>query len=204
MKKNLIFWLSISVLSLAPIALVSNSYAQMNMGTSSSMNMGTKAMAALEKLTGKKFDIAWMSQMIQHHKGALEMAQKCVKTCGEPDVKKAAQTIIGAQTKEIAQMTAWLKSWYAVAPDKTQMTLMQGDMKSMMDSSMAGMVPMEGMAHADKAFLEGMIPHHQGAVDMAKLALTKAARPELKRFAQQVINDQSKEIKQFQGWLKKL
>ena len=64
MKKNLIFWLSISVLSLAPIALVSNGYAQMNMGTSSSMNMGTKAMTALEKLMGKKFDIAWMSQKI--------------------------------------------------------------------------------------------------------------------------------------------
>lgn len=200
MKKNLIFWLSISALSLAPIALVSSVSAQMNMG-SSSMNMGMKSMAALEKLSGKKFDIAWMSQMIAHHKGALEMAQQCVKSCSEPDVKKAAQTIIGAQTKEIKLMTGWLKTWYGATPDKTQMAMMNADMKGMMNSSMGGM----GMQMpTDRSFLEGMIPHHQGAVDMAKLALTKAAKPELKKFAQQVINDQSKEINQFRVWLKKL
>ena len=200
MKKNLIFWLSISALSLAPIALVSSVSAQMNMG-SSSMNMGMKSMAALEKLSGKKFDIAWMSQMIAHHKGALEMAQQCVKSCNEPDVKKAAQTIIGAQTKEIKLMTGWLKTWYGATPDKTQMAMMNADMKGMMNSSMGGM----GMQMpTDRSFLEGMIPHHQGAVDMAKLALTKAAKPELKKFAQQVINDQSKEINQFRVWLKKL
>jgi uncharacterized protein (DUF305 family) len=203
MKNKLLFWFTICALSLAPVAIVSGVEAQMNMG-SSSMNMGTKAMDSLEKLSGKQFDIAWMSQMIQHHKGALEMAQKCVKTCNEPDVQKAAQTIINAQTKEIKQMTGWLKTWYGVVPDKNQMALMRQDMKSMMDSSMTGMVSMDGMAHADKAFLEGMIPHHQGAVDMAKLALTKAAKPELKKFAQQVITDQSKEIKQFQTWLKKM
>jgi uncharacterized protein (DUF305 family) len=203
MKNKLLFWFTICALSLAPVAIVSGVEAQMNMG-SSSMNMGTKAMDSLEKLSGKQFDIAWMSQMIQHHKGALEMAQKCVKTCNEPDVQKAAQTIINAQTREIKQMTGWLKTWYGVVPDKNQMALMRQDMKSMMDSSMTGMVSMDGMAHADKAFLEGMIPHHQGAVDMAKLALTKAAKPELKKFAQQVITDQSKEIKQFQTWLKKM
>ena len=204
MKKNLIFWLSISALSLAPIALVSSVSAQMNMG-SSSMNMGMKSMAALEKLSGKKFDIAWMSQMIAHHKGALEMAQQCVKSCNEPDVKKAAQTIIGAQTKEIKLMTGWLKTWYGATPDKTQMAMMNADMKGMMNSSMGGMQPMDGMKMpTDRSFLEGMIPHHQGAVDMAKLALTKAAKPELKKFAQQVINDQSKEINQFRVWLKKL
>lgn len=203
MNKNLIRWVSISVLCVIPMAIISSGYAQMNMGNSS-MNMGTQAMTALEKLTGKKFDIAWMSQMIAHHKGALEMAEQCVKACNEPNVKKAAQTIIGAQSKEIKQMTGWLKTWYAATPDKTQMALMKSDMKSMMDSSMGGMQPMAGMTHADKAFLEGMIPHHQSAVDMAKLALTKAAKPELKKFAQQVITDQSKEIKQFQAWLKKL
>jgi uncharacterized protein (DUF305 family) len=203
MNKHVIVWLALSALSFAPIAMTSNSYAQMNMGSNPSMGM--KSMTALEKLSGKKFDVAWLSQMIAHHQGALEMAQQCVKSCKEADVKKAAKIIIAAQSKEIAQMTNWLKSWYGATPDKAQMALMNADMKTMMDSSMAGMESMSGMQmSADKSFLEGMTPHHQGAVDMAKLALTKAARPELKKFAQQVINDQSKEIKQFQAWLKKL
>jgi uncharacterized protein (DUF305 family) len=47
-----------------------------------------------------------------------------------------------------------------------------------------------------------MIPHHQSAVDMAKLALKKALRPELKKFAQAVITVQSKEITQYKTWLK--
>ena len=47
-----------------------------------------------------------------------------------------------------------------------------------------------------------MIPHHQSAVDMAKLALTKALRPELKTFAQGVIDVQTKEITQYKTMLK--
>ena len=76
---------------------------------------------------------------------------------------------------------------------------MNADMKSMTDESMSGMA-----MSTDRSFLEGMIPHHQSVVDMAKLALSKAVKTELKKFAQDVISDQSKEINQFQVWLKKL
>jgi uncharacterized protein (DUF305 family) len=58
------------------------------------------------------------------------------------------------------------------------------------------------MGNPDKNFLENMIPHHQSAVDMAKMALKKALRPELKKFAQGVIDVQSKEITQYNTWLK--
>ena len=85
-----------------------------------------------------------------------------------------------------------------------QMALMRGDIQNMMDSTLSGMVPTEGEAQADKAFLEGMIPHHQSAVDMAKVAVAKAVKSELKIFAQRIITDQSKEIKLFQSWFKKL
>jgi uncharacterized protein (DUF305 family) len=116
-------------------------------------------------------------------------------------VLKAAKGIIAAQTTEIKQMTAWLKSWYNTVPDKVQMKLMRQDMTPMLgrEPAMAGM-DMGG--DADKLFLEGMIDHHQSAVDMGKLAVKKAVRPELKKFAQQVINDQSKEIVQYKTWLK--
>ena len=54
----------------------------------------------------------------------------------------------------------------------------------------------------DRSFLEGMIPHHQHAVAMGKDASKRALRPELKKFGQAVVSDQSKEIKQYEGWLK--
>ena len=100
-------------------------------------------------------------------------------------------------------MTGWLKSWYNTKPNAAQMKLMVTDMQPMVDASQ-GKMPGHDMAmgNPDKNFLENMIPHHQSAVDMAKLALKKALRPELKKFAQGVINVQSKEIAQYQTWLK--
>jgi uncharacterized protein (DUF305 family) len=196
MKLNLHMLALASTLALMPVAA-----AQM-MGDSS---MGMKSMQTLEKLEGQPFDIAYMSQMIEHHTGAIEMAHACVTNCKRTEVKKAAQTIITDQEREIKQLTDWLKTWYDVAPDKAQMAMMRTDNKGMMDKAMGGMKPMAGMArNPDKAFLEGMIPHHQGAIDMSKLALTKAARPELKVFAQSVITAQSSEITQFTAWLKTL
>lgn len=53
----------------------------------------------------------------------------------------------------------------------------------------------------DKAFLQQMILHHQGAVEMAKL-LKDAKHEELKKFGEQIISAQSKEIKQMQDWQK--
>jgi uncharacterized protein (DUF305 family) len=166
------------------------------------MQMGTASMKSLEKAAGKKFDIAWLSQMIEHHTGALEMSQNVVKHGKKDFVIKAAKSIIAAQTTEIKQMTGWLKAWYNTVPDKAQMKLMREDMKPMLEMSKPAMPGMDMGDDTDKLFLEGMIGHHQSAVDMGKLALKKAARLELKKFAQKVIADQTKEITQYKAWLK--
>lgn len=52
----------------------------------------------------------------------------------------------------------------------------------------------------DKAFIEQMIPHHEGAVDMAKLAQQNAAHQEIKDMAEEIITAQEKEIKMMQDW----
>lgn len=52
----------------------------------------------------------------------------------------------------------------------------------------------------DLQFIDTMTAHHKGAVDMAKMALTKSQNAELKTFAQKIIDDQNKEIAQMQGW----
>jgi uncharacterized protein (DUF305 family) len=71
------------------------------------------------------------------------------------------------------------------------------DMKMMHDMS----VPYTGNPDVD--FRTHMIPHHQGAVEMAKVALKHAKAPETKRMAQKIIDDQEKEIAEMQDWLKK-
>jgi uncharacterized protein (DUF305 family) len=58
------------------------------------------------------------------------------------------------------------------------------------------------MGEVDKHFIEMMIPHHDGAIEMAELALSSAKHPEIKKLAQAIIKDQNREIKQMQTWYK--
>ena len=63
--------------------------------------------------------------------------------------------------------------------------------------------PQSGMmTRPDQFFIEMMIPHHQDAVEMANLALTRAKRPEIKQLAEAIKRDQTREIQQMRGWYK--
>jgi uncharacterized protein (DUF305 family) len=58
------------------------------------------------------------------------------------------------------------------------------------------------MGSIDKHFIEQMIPHHEGAIEMAQLALEKAKRPETKTLATGIITAQQKEITDMKSWYK--
>ncbi len=75
------------------------------------------------------------------------------------------------------------------------------DMMSMSMSDMSKMLEGKTGDALDKAFLEGMIPHHQGAVDMAKY-LVNAKHPELQKMGQDIIKAQAAEIEQMKKWMK--
>ena len=61
---------------------------------------------------------------------------------------------------------------------------------------------MEKTTEVDKSFIEMMIPHHQGAVEMAQMAVNKAKNPEVKKLAEAIVKDQNREIQQMQTWYK--
>lgn len=67
--------------------------------------------AALRGKTGDEFDKAFLSEMIVHHQGAIDMAELALTNAGKQEIKDLSKAIITAQTKEIAEMKAWQKSW---------------------------------------------------------------------------------------------
>ena len=75
------------------------------------------------------------------------------------------------------------------------------DMMSMSMTDMSKMLEGKTGDALDRAFLEGMIPHHQGAVDMAKY-LVNAKHPELQKMGQDIIKAQTTEIEQMKKWMK--
>lgn len=72
----------------------------------------------LDGKTGDEFDKAFISMMIDHHQGAIEMAELAAANAGHPEIKKLSEDIIAAQTTEIAQMKMWQQAWgYSTSSD---------------------------------------------------------------------------------------
>ena len=72
-------------------------------------------MASLDGKTGDAFDQAFLSEMILHHEGAVEMAQQALQHARHQEIKDLAEAIISAQNQEIAEMKTWQEQWYGVA-----------------------------------------------------------------------------------------
>lgn len=68
--------------------------------------------AGLQGKTGDAFDQEFLSEMVIHHQGAIDMAKMVPQMSKRPELLKLAQDIIEAQSKEITQMQEWQTQWY--------------------------------------------------------------------------------------------
>jgi uncharacterized protein (DUF305 family) len=79
----------------------------------SAQEMEAMGMMGPEELASQDpFDKAFIDAMIPHHRSAIEMANVAYRESDNPEIQALAETIVDAQTREIAQMTAWRKEWY--------------------------------------------------------------------------------------------
>lgn len=76
----------------------------------SSMSMDDMT-ADLKNKTGDEFDKAFISSMIAHHEGAVEMAKLSAKNAKHEEIKSLSNNIISAQEKEITEMKQWQMDW---------------------------------------------------------------------------------------------
>ena len=151
--------------------------------------------ASLEPLKGAEFEQSFLQQMIQHHRGAIEMAKLVSDHTSRPELRDLASKIIANQQQEIEQMTKWLNEWFEASPKEVANEAADKEMKMHMP-----MLSGTKDADFDKAFLEMMPKHHHAAVEMAEQAEKKATHSELKELAAKIAKDQTEEIKQMKNW----
>ena len=149
--------------------------------------------------TGKP-DLDFAKGMIPHHQGAIDMAKVELEFGKDPGIRKLAEAVVAAQTSEIDLMTKWIANsndkTLPPAPESTKANQLA------MNTMMAGMM-VTYTGNPDVDFVTGMIPHHQGAIDMAKVELQFGKDPTMQKLASDMIKAQESEIAFMQDWLKK-
>jgi uncharacterized protein (DUF305 family) len=143
-------------------------------------------------------DIKFMQGMIGHHAQALEMVALLQTRTHSADMKKMAERIRISQADEITMMQNWLRRRGQEVPTGREHHMHAGPLMPGMltDDEMQQLASKQGTAF-DKLFLESMIRHHQGALEMVKtlFATPGAAQDaDIFAFASDVEADQSAEI----------
>lgn len=173
-------------LALATLALASCGGDDSTSGSGGHANMGHGSGSSS---AGAAVDRAFAAAMIPHHESAIEMA-KIAQDRGRSDfVKQLAAAIVTTQQGEIdtlKRIDAELERQGVKVGDlgvPAHMQGMEGDTAKLRDAD-----------PFDREFVDMMIPHHQGAIEMAKVEVAKGDNADLKKLAHAIIAAQGREI----------
>lgn len=152
-----------------------------------------------EVATGRAGDIAFAQNMIPHHEQALEMSALALATQASPEVTALAKDIQAAQDPEIVLMRKWLRDWNA---EELPHSGGPGEESDGHEHEMAGMATGEQMlalaeasgAEFDALWLDLMIAHHEGAIEMAEQVAETTDDLEVGALAAEIIAAQAVEI----------
>jgi len=169
----------------------------MNMGHNHSM-MNDDQPANESSMTGS--DAMFFQMMIPHHQQAIDTSNLAITTSKNVELVALAHVIADGQTKEIAQMKAWLTAAGYTTDVGDHMGHSMGGMLT--DSELASLKAATG-TNFDAQWLTGMIGHHQGALHMVQM-IDGSRNAETKIFGSGIQSVQSAQITQMQALLKAL
>ena len=147
-------------------------------------------------------DRAFLEAMIPHHTSAIEMARIARRRAEHPQVADLARAIVRTQTREIRQIRAMYQRIFG------ERALPNADAHETLGLSAAD----AGMAHMDsgatlkradpfdKAFIDAMVPHHQGAIRMAHAVMADTQYAGVRDLADAIVGAQSREIREMNRW----
>jgi uncharacterized protein (DUF305 family) len=146
-------------------------------------------------------DVAFATNMIPHHQQAVEMSALVPDRSTNPELIELAKKISAAQQPEIEIMKVFLVQWKENPDTGSAHGGHGGTMAGMVDE--ATMTRLESLngAEFDTLWLESMISHHQGAIEMAKAEIANGENVDAKGLAQTIIDTQQAEIGQMKQML---
>lgn len=181
-----------TILALATAVTLSACASDSSSGMSGMDGMAGGASSTPADATDFNAQDAMFAQMMKpHHEQAVEMADIILAKDGiSPDVTDLATRIKAAQEPEIDQLAEWIDTWGG------------GDQMSDMNDGMSGMMSDEDMSALDSAigpdaenvFLEQMITHHEGAIEMAQAEIDGGRNAEAIAMAEAIVASQTEEI----------
>ncbi len=144
---------------------------------------------------GNGTDRAFVAEMVPHHESAVEMAKVARSRGQHPEVKKLADAIITAQNAEIKTMNGLAAQLDEGGVEKGDLGMAAHEMGMSGDTAM-----LEEAKPFDREFIDMMIPHHQGAIRMARVELEKGENAEAKKLARAIVDAQTTEIDEMNTW----
>lgn len=153
-------------------------------GDSSTVQSGT--------VEGNPTDRAFVAAMIPHHRSAIDMAAVATQEGDSEFVKDLAADITSSQNAEIEDMERIDAQLADAGIEKGQLGMSEEDMGMGMEMSADSL---RGAKPFDEKFIAMMVPHHEGAIEMARMELEQGSNPELKQLAEAIIEAQEREVK---------
>lgn len=148
--------------------------------------------------SAKDTDGAFIAEMTPHHESAIEMADVALREGEHPETKQLARNIASTQAQEIDELEAIHKDLFGVPVSQGAHGTLGMEAHEMgMDGegdALAGEKPF------DRAFIDMMVPHHQGAIRMAQVELQSGEDGRLMDLAVMIINAQTREIEEMNAW----
>ncbi|MEO8763567.1 MAG: DUF305 domain-containing protein [Ginsengibacter sp.] len=145
-------------------------------------------------------DIDFLSQMIAHHKGAVEMAKYEIVHGNNSEMIQLAKSILYEQSSEVNMMNLWLK---IPLPKSSIPDNYKAAMSASMNRMMVDMMIDTINAEEDRIFATIMIPHHNAAIDMARVMLEYSSNNQIVAFSKQLISNEQIEVEQMLAFIKK-
>jgi uncharacterized protein (DUF305 family) len=193
--RRALFGLALATCALAPVntaACSSNGSEDTSFMARSDAAM-TQMMTAMRITPSGDADRDFVAMMVPHHQGAVAMAQAELHFGHNERLHGLAQEIIVTQQEEIAEMQLALAGAAASSSSRAEDAAFVARCDAAMSRMMAAM-RIKPTNDVDRDFVAIMVPHHQGAIDMAEAELVYGRNEPLLGLAQEIIATQEQQI----------